>query len=257
MRKLIPVLALLLVVVSCGVKDVKTETFSRNLAYTLPEGAPEQMAGDTMKINYNLALPVDEKWAGARESVIKSVIAENTYNNDDTLSIDSHIKSLVDNFYKEFNTFMEEHPTLEGLSFMPPFSYNYSFDGGFMEPCKEHKLITYKVSCETFTGGAHGMYWETYLTFNTEDGMQVKLQDILSEDRLPALRDLIYEKLTENDGFVPDYITPDCELATDNIVFTDTELTFVYNPYDVAPYSSGLIAIPVTWEEIETIKNAQ
>ena len=253
MKRILVFIAASLLLVSCGMNKMKTEYFVYNESVTLPDNAPEQMKSDTMKISYNIALPVGEKWKDARETIIKGVIAENEYAGDDTLSILTHIEGLKDMYFQEFDSFMEDYAENPNRSFMPPFAYEYVFDGDFAEPCKEKRFVNYKLSCECFTGGQHGMYWETYFTFNPEDGGRVMLSDIVPQEKYSSLRDQIYVKLTDNDGFVPDYISADSELCTENFIVEDSCLTFIYNPYEVAPYSSGLIAISLSWEEVESL----
>jgi hypothetical protein len=41
--------------------------------------------------------------------------------------------------------------------------------------------------------------------------------------------------------------------APENFVLGDDEVTFVYNPYEIAPYDQGLITLEIDNDELEKL----
>ena len=108
------------------------------------------------------------------------------------------------------------------------------------------------------TGGTHGMYGTQYLNFNPASGEPVKLASILKDGamaRLTAIAEARFRRehklaataKPEDAGFT----FPGGHFAlNDNSGFGEKALLFLFNPYEIAPYSMGTTLVEIPYAEI-------
>lgn len=118
---------------------------------------------------------------------------------------------------------------------------------------------TYKITNYGFTGGAHGITRINYLVFDTKDAVRLLPGDIFKEGYEAELSTMIDQKLRElyqiepgtplsDGGFFEDSVTPN------NNIFLNLEgLGFLYNQYEIAPYSYGQIEVFFSFDELKAL----
>jgi len=121
-------------------------------------------------------------------------------------------------------------------------------------------IIGHFINMYQYTGGAHGGTFITCRNLRLEDGSVVTLDDYFKpgyEDvLLPVLEKKLLEyaecssrdKLDEHGYFSnePMFVSPNFEIRQDTI-------DFIYNQYDIAPYSTGITTLSVANDEIRSI----
>ena len=111
---------------------------------------------------------------------------------------------------------------------------------------------SYIVNLTDFTGGAHSNSTTRALVFDARDGSTVTLDDIFLPDfndiLTAILNDHLPESLSEEDmaDLFEDTISP-----TGNYILTSDSITFIYNPYEIGPYSLGTPSISVPIKELK------
>lgn len=110
------------------------------------------------------------------------------------------------------------------------------------------------------TGGAHPNITELYFTFDVETGDVVTLRDILAEDARTAfvvkekqwlvdtMADQLFEGLTsEFAAFIAAPTQEDVDRYLDDAMFylTPTDIVTFYNPYTIAPYTTGPVEVVI------------
>jgi len=123
----------------------------------------------------------------------------------------------------------------------------------------ENYMLSFYILNYAFTGGAHGLETLDYRNVDLRQGRLLKLDDILAEGKKQELSGLLTRKLkmmnhipeaqtlTENHYFV-DEIRPN-----DNFYLTGSGIGFVFNHYDIAPYSFGATDIFLTADEVKDL----
>lgn len=106
--------------------------------------------------------------------------------------------------------------------------------------------------CEdwTYTGGAHGNTVIHVGTLNRKTGKKITLDDLLSKDQqnelAKELRQKANEILAKKEQQLFSFVT-DAQLLTNNFCLKDDGCWhFIYNPYDIAPYSAGVIDVAIS-----------
>jgi hypothetical protein len=125
--------------------------------------------------------------------------------------------------------------------------------------CNENFILSTYVLNYAFTGGAHGLENLDYTTIDLKTGKVLSLADIMDEGRKLDLSRLLTaklkrmnkipdsQKLSEN-GYFVDEIQP-----TENFYLMSSGIGFLYNHYDIAPYSSGATDIFLSADEVRDI----
>jgi hypothetical protein len=146
-----------------------------------------------------------------------------------------------------------------------------------IENCDSTNALIYEVSYTTslnsdgfislifnyyeYSGGAHGNYSSFGININTHTGNLISLEEVIDEKYFPDLALLIEKKLKDkynvnnltDAGFFEDKITIDLER---NFYFTPHSMVIGFDPYEIAPYSMGMIEVELLFSEIERFLEA-
>lgn len=108
----------------------------------------------------------------------------------------------------------------------------------------------------TYTGGAHGNGYTRYTLFSAATGRVLALEDMFTDiKKLTAITETYFRQQNMDDpnmdlteyGFE---FGDDGFHLNDNFMLGPGGLTFVYNPYEVAPYAAGSLEVTVPFEKI-------
>ena len=108
-----------------------------------------------------------------------------------------------------------------------------------------------------YTGGAHGNRYLLIQNYDLQTGDAVSEQDLFIDDYYESLKTLLLEALiaqtdeaeTRKDLRRLGYSVADV-VPNENFYVTDEGITYVYNPYEIAPYAMGCIQISLSWDSI-------
>ncbi|NJO92839.1 MAG: DUF3298 and DUF4163 domain-containing protein [Chloroflexia bacterium] len=116
----------------------------------------------------------------------------------------------------------------------------------------ENDLLIIQLETYIYEGGAHGLGNKSFLHFNMKTGHIFTLNDLFKKDFETDINQIIQsrfeEKKQENDFFVFQDAEP---TINENFYFDNNTFYFLYNPYEVAPYSSGYITIEIPLKKLE------
>jgi hypothetical protein len=114
---------------------------------------------------------------------------------------------------------------------------------------------------EYYTGGAHGMTERNYYLFDLDNGNRLFLADILEEDALPALKKLAEGELRSAMNIparVPltekDFFSDTLDILYDFYI-SSKGIGIQWDPYEIAPYSTGAMEILIPTQLIEGLLN--
>ena len=111
-----------------------------------------------------------------------------------------------------------------------------------------------------YTGGAHGNRYLLIQNYDLETGDMVNEQDLFIDDYYEPLKTLLLNALiaqTDNAESKRDlrrmgYSVADV-VPNENFYVTQEGITYVYNPYEIAPYAMGCIEIFLPWETVRPL----
>ncbi|MFA5419018.1 MAG: DUF3298 domain-containing protein [Bacteroidales bacterium] len=110
-----------------------------------------------------------------------------------------------------------------------------------------------------YTGGAHGMSNTSYRIVNLKDGTPITYQDVFIEGADSLLSQLLTKKL-RNDFEIPDDTLlkqagffVDRIMPNHNLYINSNGIGFVYNSYEIAPYSFGATHLFLEFKQVDLL----
>lgn len=116
---------------------------------------------------------------------------------------------------------------------------------------REGRVVCFETSYYLFTGGAHGYESLIYDCYDVATGSLYDFGYLVEDVWGDAMRALIYNKVCHEYGNrVFADITPDNIHIPESVLITESGLMLVYQPYDIAPYSEGILSVELSDEAI-------
>ncbi|MDY2943409.1 MAG: DUF3298 domain-containing protein [Paludibacteraceae bacterium] len=120
-----------------------------------------------------------------------------------------------------------------------------------------HLLWSYAMDVYEYNGGAHGNRYLLIQNYDLQTGDAVSEQDLFIDDYYEPLKALLLETLiaqtdeaeTKKDLRRLGYSVADV-VPNENFYVTPEGITYVYNPYEIAPYAMGCIQISLPWDSL-------
>ncbi len=121
-------------------------------------------------------------------------------------------------------------------------------------------ILSYAVERYVFMGGAHGSNYRIFYNYDLNTGEQLHEEDIFVEGYEEPLTELLLSNMVAQNedveliddlkryGYNVDEILPN-----DNFFLTDSSLVYVFNPYDIAPYSLGETEISIAYDQLQDL----
>jgi len=199
---------------------------------------PFLKGGDTL-----IAAEVNEKIEDQYRQLIKSRLPEPRSTGP--------WESLTASFIEGYELFKMEFPD-------DPTSW-YLYLEGDESIIVADTVFTVIVNDSEFMGGAHGNTATLIQSYSLKDGMRIDF----SERYGARLKEVAEKKFRTHHGISASeslneagFIFPEEGfILPDNMGYTDKGLTLIYNPYEVAPYSTGTteLVIPISELEVQNV----
>ena len=117
----------------------------------------------------------------------------------------------------------------------------------------DKNLCVFQFAKDSYMGGAHGLYWTSYVNYDIVKDKVIRLTDLVTDT--VKLRKVITQALFEQEGvtsiaalnengFLLDQGTTTVPI-THNFYMEDFSIHFVYAPYEIACYARGEIDVKV------------
>ena len=169
--------------------------------------------------------------------------------NDVPVACERWVASMLENYAAEVEDFSDDFDEEDAWM----FNFEYGRTGHFGDACKARQLQTYNASYNEYTGGAHGMYGVVAEVYDLSTGEIVSEKDLFAPGYKGGIAKLLASAL---ENYLADSDT-DPEMLfsmpepNGNFSVSDDAVTWIYNPYEIAPYVMGAIELSVPWDELK------
>ena len=197
---------------------------------------------------------------GSHAQAINEAIARQLLNLEGVADLQQAADSFASKYTKDYQQNMaplyrEDRSDPEKRAW---YEYHYNITG---EARKGRKDVTvYTAIIDYYEGGAHGINQKLLLNFVEKTGQQLTLRDVFVPGYESTLNELLQQKLIENTGAkdmndlrAKGYLYSMEMFAPENFALDEDGITFIYNPYEIAPYEKGMTELTLENEELEAL----
>jgi hypothetical protein len=149
------------------------------------------------------------------------------------------LKDIVD------STSPPEELKLGGYTYFTSFYHRVVFN--------DNNWVVLEDNIANFTGGAHGMYSNTYQNLDLSISKKWSLRDIVKDTAtLQPLLEIAARNYfgIKNEEDISERLLVETIPVTPNVYITSSGLFFVYQPYEIASYADGLISLYIPYNQI-------
>lgn len=217
---------------------------------SLMPGAPQL----SIDLDMHFAVSTDK----AREANINNAVIGRTFgfeNMQPTTAIDSFVKIMREDYLQLRPEYYNEKSINGGGEW-----FNYNYDISSKVSHGRNDVINYSIFHSSYTGGAHGSNFYTFINFDPQSGKEIKLDDVFKPDYYEALTDRLITALAKEKGAKTldelqekGYLILNDMYPTDNFLLKSDSIVFHYNHYDIAPYAMGESDIAFSYEKLKDL----
>lgn len=229
----------------------ETVSTEKTVSISGEEGAP--------KCSVHLTLAAATESQGERSKAVNEVLARELLDQETT-----NMKAAADSFA---NTYTESYrrniaplyrDDRDDVNKRAWYEYHYNLTGKAEEG--RRGVTVYTAEVDYYEGGVHGISQRLLMNFDNKTGRQLTLADVFSPGYEHRLNELLEEKLIEKTGTKDinelreqGYLYQTEMFATENFALGEDGITFIYNPYEIAPYDKGLTELTIDYGECKEI----
>lgn len=127
---------------------------------------------------------------------------------------------------------------------------------------QRHNIVTFFQNYDEYSGGAHNNYHTKYFNIDVNKKRIILLDDLLSAAKQVELSAILwgyYEQRSAPDvNGKRETFTPKQDFyVSEDFLFTDDGVKFIYPPYALGPFAEGEISLTVPWYEINQLLNPE
>lgn len=144
----------------------------------------------------------------------------------------------------------------------PWYEYRYVIDTS--TEAGRDGVEVYRANVDYYEGGAHGINQLLTMNFDTQTGRLLQLRDVFVPGYEQQLNELLLDELLrQTDSKDKDelkkkgYLYSMNMFAPENFILGADAVTFVYNTYEIAPYSVGRTELTLDYDKLEKILKQQ
>jgi hypothetical protein len=163
------------------------------------------------------------------------ITKQNNYNYIEVKTIEEGITT----FNQEYEAFKADFPESSQI-------WEAQIDGEVLFQSPE--ITTISLTSYINTGGAHGILNISFLNFNSRTGKRISNKNLFSDiEGFRTLAKTYFKKAIKEDDVI--FNQDKFELPT-NIGYSEDGLVLLYNTYEIAPYSTGIIEFAIPFKNI-------
>jgi hypothetical protein len=169
-----------------------------------------------------------------------SIIAALQIGESDTITTKT-IEESIDAFNEEYNAFNADFPN-------SALVWEAQIDGEVM--FQSPKIISIAITSYVNTGGAHGNTTISFLNFDAVTGKRILNKNLIKNEAAfkEAAKPYFEATIKEEDVL---FDSDNFQLPA-NIGYNEEGIVLLYNTYEIAPYSTGIIEFTIPMNEVSS-----
>lgn len=197
---------------------------------------------------YSYLLPVGKQPGFLHDMLLQPLGLQGKHGDDIAVAIKAKNAAYFEQYRTEnLSLIREAGPGAEA------FSFDYSSNEVVSILYNDNDWLVMESFNASYTGGAHGNYGSSYTNIDLQGRRQWSIMDMVTDTAAlrPILNDaaLAYFSLKPGEQMEQRMLVNEVP-PTSNVYLTATGLTFVYNPYEIASYADGQIALFIPYKKL-------
>lgn len=248
-KTILPVAATAVIIMSaesCGSKaddaTIEFETKADSVGYMTPN-----YFGDTVYTAAKYSVVWPEKIGRQDFDALRDSLLALTFGHTDQSDFDNAAKAFFSAGINELKHDVDSTLTFQQVTYDAANEaphHNFSAIATDVTLLTPKLLVIQAYNYHYYYGQAHGMNTMRYLNYSIADHKLLNTRNMFKPGNEKAILDLINVSAKKH---YPDEgaLSPDPIAWFDEFQITENDIVFVYQPYDVAPYSTGVVRVPV------------
>ncbi len=176
--------------------------------------------------------------ANTINSEIQNVVLSALHIGDPDNVSSKTIEEGIRSFHKNYKNFIKDFPE-------SPQVWDAQIDGEVLYESEE--ITTISITSYVNTGGAHGILNISFLNFDNSNGQRIINKDLFKDiDGFKKIAQIHFKETIKEKDVI--FENNEFELPT-NIAYTEDGIVLLYNTYEIAPYSTGIIEFAIPFKK--------
>ena len=242
--------------ISCQTQEMETEILDFSKKFYLSEDTT--LGGLSFQAETEIPVKFHNKEVleNVRKQIIANIFGE-IFNNFPT---DSILPKYANNLFLDYKRSNETYLANNAEIKESPLILENEIQIQGVAMYLDDRILSYSYERYAFMGGPHGNSSRLLYNFDLTNSHLIKESDLFIADYTESLTRLIKQQIVEDNAemesvadlndfhFFEDQIKPN-----NNFYITAEGIVYVYNPYDIAPYSTGQTVVLLTFEKLRPI----
>jgi len=249
MKNLFACFVLILTLSSCQNEE---DRINKELAFTYDTIKVESKNEFTKNGRYIAPGKVTIEFPIFKSDTINKFIAQKVFNFFDEKEQSTSFQDIADSFIEGYDDFANKS---EKVVEQP-----WSLMINIRVLRKSPTYLSLKYMHYDYVGGAHGNTLISFLNYNPTTNTSITIDSLIQNDKMQALiqvAELIFrknEKLSTTESLEEKYFFEKGKFKlAENFHVSDSGLLFMYNPYEIKPYSEGYTELLVPFSALKNI----
>ena len=242
--------------ISCQTQEMETEILDFSKKFYLSEDTT--LGG--LSFQAETEIPVKFHNKEVLENVRKQIIANIFGEMFNNFPADSILPKYANNLFLDYKRSNETYLANNAEIKESPLILENEIQIQGVAMYLDDRILSYSYERYAFMGGPHGNSSRLLYNFDLTNSHLIKESDLFIADYTESLTRLIKQQIVEDNAemesvadlndfhFFEDQIKPN-----NNFYITAEGIVYVYNPYDIAPYSTGQTVVLLTFEKLRPI----
>jgi len=229
-------------------KKTKPDITKDTLVYsyqTIDEKAPDcGSKPDTACSNAKITYPVFSAQNSLNETITSQLLAINRIGEKPDKDLHQQARGFIQAYLDD-----------ERRKTNPDMVYTLESSASVLR--QDSSLTTIQIDRYLYAGGAHGSTYTGFINWNTKMGKKISLDSLFTagySTKLTAIAEKIFrkdEKISDTSS-LQNYFFKDQKFAlNDNFLVTPVGIRFLYNEYEIKPYSDGATELLIPYTQIK------
>ena len=261
MKKLMTMVAVLsLMMTGCGESDENTVNFKSVTVDKTVKLAAADPNTPTCSVHLQLAEATEE--SGHRGELINEEVAKVLLSIEDTdgVVLNEAAKEFAERYTKSYVANMLPLYNQDRADTTRRAWYEYHYVITTETQPGSKGTVAYLATVDYYEGGAHGIHQLLTMNFEKKTGRRLMLADIFAIGYEQPLKEILIKALKTKEGVETlaalkekGYLFAMDMFASENFILGPTTITFVYNPYEIAPYAMGSTQLVIPYSDIDKL----